>query len=1057
MLNIITFVIQETIYSKILFRTKSNKIKLNMNKKIVALLVIVLLGKSYAQETFPINGIKEKEKTTTAFKNATIHIDYRTVIEKGVLVIKDGKIISVSSGDKVPNGAVVHDLKGKHIYPSFIDLNSNYGMPEVKRAERGFGPQELSNKKGAYNWNQAVKPEVNAFEQFSPDEKSAKDYINSGFGSVLTHQMDGIVRGTSVLTLLSNTSANKAIVKEKAGAHFSFSKGSSTQDYPSSLMGSIALLRQTYLDAQWYATIKNHEEVNLSLAAFNQLQNIPQIFDVTDKLSLLRADKIGDEFGVQYIIKGNGDEYQRIHEVKQSGASIILPVNFPLPYDVSDPYEAMLVSLEDMKHWELAPTNPAVLEKNGILFSFTTTGLKEKKSFLANIKKAIEHGLSEEMALRALTFNPAQFLGVQDKLGVLKEGAFANFIITSDKLFADNTIIYQNWVGGQNNSLENYDVVDVRGEYNLNVNQDIRTLKVNGELSSPKAEISYQSMADSVNANGDVVLDPAMNRPYKVKKTQTVKVVMKRSDNQIALSYQIGDGLYSLAGVINFDSGSWDGRGTLPDGSWTTWTAIRKKKEDKKKEDKPADKDSLIVGNVTFPNMAYGFDSIPKAGTILIKGATVWTLETQGTLVTDVLVKDGKIKHIGDILDSADPKAIVIDGKGKHLTPGIIDEHSHIAISRGVNEGTQASTAEVSISDVVNSDDINIYRQLSGGVVAAQLLHGSANPIGGQSALIKLRWGKSPEEMKIENAPKFIKFALGENVKQSNWGDFNTTRFPQSRMGVEQVYYDHFIRAKEYEQEWKTYTTESKKKKNLTPPRRDLEMDVLVEILNSQRFVSCHSYVQSEINMLMHVADSMGFTLNTFTHILEGYKVADKMKAHGAGGSTFSDWWAYKYEVKDAIPHNAALMSKMGVTTAINSDDAEMARRLNQEAGKAVKYGGATEEEALKMVTLNPAKLLHLDDRMGSIKVGKDADLVLWTNHPLSIYAKADKTIIDGIIYYDAERDAELRKKIAQERTRLISKMIDAKNGGSFTQKSVSKANFVHKCSVFGHDVEEEF
>jgi hypothetical protein len=339
-----------------------------MKKKIVALLAIVLLGKAQAQETFPVNGIREKAKTTIAFKNAVIHTDYRTVIEKGVLVIKDGKIVSVSSGDKLPTGAVVYDLKGKHIYPSFIDLYSNYGMDEVKRVERGFGPQDLSNKKGAYNWNQAIKPEVNAFEQFSPNEKQATDYINHGFGSVLTHQMDGIIRGTSVFALLSNN-AHKSIIKDKAAAQYSFSKGSSTQDYPSSLMGSIALLRQTYLDAQWYATIKNHEEVNISLAAFNQLQGLPHIFEVGDKLSLLRADKIGDEFGVQYIMRGSGDEYQRIQEVKKSGASIILPLNFPLPYDVSDPYEALLVSLEDMKHWELAPTNPAVLEKNGILFS----------------------------------------------------------------------------------------------------------------------------------------------------------------------------------------------------------------------------------------------------------------------------------------------------------------------------------------------------------------------------------------------------------------------------------------------------------------------------------------------------------------------------------------------------------------------------------------------------------------------------------------------------------------------------------------------------------------
>ena len=273
--------------------------------------------------------------------------------------------------------------------------------------------------------------------------------------------------------------------------------------------------------------------------------------------------------------------------------------------------------------------------------------------------------------------------------------------------------------------------------------------------------------------------------------------------------------------------------------------------------------------------------------------------------------------------------------------------------------------------------------------------------------------------MKIDTKDGFIKFALGENVKQTNWGDFNTVRFPQTRMGVEQVYYDHFIRAKEYEASWKAYNGLSKKEKaKATAPRRDIELDALVEILNKERFISCHSYIQSEINMLMNVADSMGFTLNTFTHILEGYKVADKMAKHGAGGSTFADWWGYKYEVRDAIPFNAALMATQGVTVAINSDDAEMGRRLNQEAGKVVKYGGVSQEEALKMVTLNPAKLLHIDDKVGSIKLGKDGDVVLWSANPLSIYAVCEMTIIDGAVYYDAAQKEAQYEKMMAERSR---------------------------------------
>ncbi|GAG94729.1 unnamed protein product, partial [marine sediment metagenome] len=269
----------------------------------------------------------------------------------------------------------------------------------------------------------------------------------------------------------------------------------------------------------------------------------------------------------------------------------------------------------------------------------------------------------------------------------------------------------------------------------------------------------------------------------------------------------------------------------------------------------------------------------------------------------------------------------------------------------------------------------------------------------------------------------------GENVKQSNWGDNYKTRFPQSRMGVEQVFVDAFTRAVEYREEWEVYNKLDKKIKQKTPrPRRDLKLETLVEILESDRFITCHSYVQSEINMLMHVADQFDFRVNTFTHILEGYKVADKMFEHGAGGSTFSDWWAYKYEVKDAIPYNMVLLNEAGVVTAVNSDDAEMARRLNQEAAKAVKYGGMSEEDAWKMVTLNPARLLHLEDRMGSVKAGKDADIVLWSHNPLSIYAVAELTMVDGRIYYDLMQDSEMRQQIRKERAGLVDKMMKEKS-----------------------------
>jgi imidazolonepropionase-like amidohydrolase len=439
---------------------------------------------------------------------------------------------------------------------------------------------------------------------------------------------------------------------------------------------------------------------------------------------------------------------------------------------------------------------------------------------------------------------------------------------------------------------------------------------------------------------------------------------------------------------------------------------------------------------------------------MLIRNATVWTSDAQGKLENaDVLVKNGKIAQVGKGL--SDPTAKVIDGTGKHVTAGLIDEHSHIAAS-SINEGGQTVTSEVRIADNLNPDDINIYRQLSGGVTTSHILHGSANTIGGQTQLIKLRWGANDEDLKFAGAPGFIKFALGENVKRSSSSQGNP-RFPDSRMGVEQVLTDAFQRAKRYESSLKqaAAAAQTAKKGTVVDPfrtvRRDLELDALVEIMNRQRFITCHSYVQSEINAAMKVGDRMGFTFNTFTHILEGYKVADKMKAHGAAASTFSDWWAYKMEVEHAIPYNATIMHKVGLNVAINSDDAEMARRLNQEAAKSVKYGGMSEVDALNMVTINPAKMLHVDDKVGSIRAGKDADLVIWSDHPLSIYAKAEPTVVDGFVYFDRQKDAEMRRQITMERNRLIQKMSGEKRAGGPVVPATPSYQLLYNCGEHFH------
>jgi imidazolonepropionase-like amidohydrolase len=980
---------------------------------------------SYAQETYTVNGVKDERPGVHAFINATLHVDYQTSMENATLLIRNGEVTASGKDVSIPNGAIVHDLKGKHIYPSFIELSTNIGMPKPE-SSRSPGPQLGPKKDGAYNANDAIKAYFKAHEAFETSSSDADKMRKAGFGVVLTHSQDGLVRGTGTVVALHDGPENEIILKETASQHFSFDKGSSTQDNPSSLMGAIALIKQTYLNSQWYS--KQNEMVDISLDAFNNNKNYPQFFDVGgDKLYVLRADQLGDEFGVQYIIKGNGDEYQRLDEIKATNAQFILPVNYPEAFDVEDPFDALNVSLEDMKHWEMAPYNLKLLADKGINYSITTDGLKDASKLSAMISQSLDAGLSEEQALKALTYNPAQFVKMGDKLGSLTNGKIANFIITDGSPVKKDTKIYENWVQGNPYKYQDYTLPELSGNYTLTVGNDDYKMEVKGDLGSEKFKI--------------IVNDSTSYDMKSEISKQLISLSFKDESKEEA-------GKIRLSGWLKADGIS--GNAVMPDGSWAKWSATLNDESstDDAEEDKKEEEKKDEIGSMIYPFIAHGNSEKPKSESILIKNATVWTNEAEGVLEnTDVLLENGKISKVGQNLSASGAKEI--DGTGKHLTAGIIDEHSHIAISRGVNEGSEAVTAEVNIEDVVDSEDINIYRQLSGGVVASQLLHGSANPIGGRSAIIKLKWGYSPEEMKIAGADKFIKFALGENVKQSNWGDRNTVRYPQTRMGVEQVFEDAFTRAKEYEADWKAYNNLSKRDKaDATPPRKDLELETLVEILNSERFISCHSYVQSEINMLMKVAERHGFRINTFTHILEGYKLADKMKEHGVGGSTFSDWWAYKFEVNDAIPYNAALMHGEGVVTAINSDDAEMGRRLNQEAGKTIKYGGVPVEEALKMVTLNPAKLLHLDDRMGSIKVGKDADVVLWSDEPLSIYAKAEKTIIEGAIFFDRDKQEENLDAIQAERARLVAKMQGEKSDGKSTQKAMPKSQIIYHCET---------
>ena len=416
------------------------------------------------------------------------------------------------------------------------------------------------------------------------------------------------------------------------------------------------------------------------------------------------------------------------------------------------------------------------------------------------------------------------------------------------------------------------------------------------------------------------------------------------------------------------------------------------------------------------------------ANPIIIRNATILTV-TKGTINDgSIVIRDGKIVDVGTKI-MAPAGATVIDAMGKYVMPGIIDCHSHI-LAESINEGSVSVSSMVSVGDVLNPESIVMYRALAGGVTTANILHGSANPIGGLSAVVKLRWGKSAGELKFEGAPPGIKFALGENPKRRGSSDVSPTvttqpanlRYPATRMGVEDVIREALLDARTYQASWKDYEAKKARGEVAIPPGRDLKLEPLVEVLEGKRFVHAHCYRQDEIMMLLKVADEFGFKIRTLQHVLEGYKVADEILAHGAGASTFSDWWGYKMEAVDAIPYNAAIMVRKGIVVSINSDDAEQMRHLNIEAAKTMKYGGLNETEALSLITINPAKQLMIDKRVGSIEAGKDADLAIYDGHPLSTMSKVVKVLIDGEVYFDRDKDIEERPVLESKKKALLQK-----------------------------------
>ncbi|MDP5149977.1 amidohydrolase family protein [Rheinheimera baltica] len=988
--------------------------------KVGSALLIAFAASSQADQTSPLQGIIDKTPNLIALTGATVYTEPGKKLQNATVLISNGRISAVGTSVAVPAGYQQIDASRYTVYPGFIDPYTQYGIEAAKPAARGSyrdAPVYKNDRKGGNASNAAIHAELDWISEFKPDAKAAEALRQLGFTAAQSARFDGIFRGQAFVSALVDGLPNDVVLNARGPQFMAFSKGTSEQSYPSSLMGSIALIRQTLSDANWYNQAYGKTDVryfNAPIeynAALQGLSNINQqgaIFETTDDRSMLRAHLLLNEFNLtNATMVGSGYEYVRLDDVKAMQRKLILPLNFPAAPEVEQLSDQIDVNLADLRHWERAPANAATLAKAGVPFALTTFKLKDKKDFWPNLRKAVKHGLSEDTALAALTTVPASIAGVSDKLGKIAPGFQADLVLASGDLFADGEIV-ATWVRGKQHSIKPITPIEFAGDYQVSVAGKPFTISLTG---------------DAEKLSGSVKVD-AGDAEAKIVKLEQVKTQQQLLQFNLNLADLTGDKqIAQFSGQLldNNLTGKWQ----LMSGT-EMLTAKRQPPVSVETNDKADDSvDINMLSKITFPNRAYGLPELAKQQNVHIKNATVWTAEKEGVLQnTDVIVRNGKFDKIGKNLTT--PRGFdVIDANGMHLTPGMIDEHSHVAIEAGVNEGTDAVTSEVRIGDVLNPEDINLYRGLAGGVTTAQLLHGSANPIGGQAQVIQFRWGENAQGLKMKAAPPSIKFALGENVKQANWGDAFTERYPQTRIGVETTIRDAFVAAKEYKAKLAAYNKLTKRQREqVAAPRIDYRLEALVEILDKQRFVHTHSYVASEILMLIELADDMDFNITTFTHILEGYKTGKEMAAHGASASTFADWWGFKIEVQDAIPTNACLMAEQGVNVSINSDDAGLQRRLNQEAAKSVMYCGMDQHEALKMVTINPAMQLKIDTVTGSIKEGKQADFVLWNTHPLSVYSQAQQTWIAGTKYFDINTDKQLHQQLEAEKIALVQKVL---------------------------------
>ena len=861
----------------------------------------------------------------------------------GTIVITNGTIIAIGSGATVPPGAEVIDAEGLVAYAGFLDAATAVGAGGTGRDRVSGSPTDIDqdltrdalaatrsvNRKGIF-------PDYAVGQNLRISTEDADTWRAAGFTAIHSMPDTALLAGRSAVALLFDSAdapGTRAIVD--ADTMLAAGWRAPGDDYPRSLMGSIAHLRQTFLDAQHYRTVwdiyretdgaSRRPGYDFALEALQPVLDgaLPVVFPATRLDEIDRALSLANEFELRLVIDGGEETTKATSRLQDAAVPVLLRIDFPAKPRRNTPNlerlearagtigrevtDAMVKSAlgvdrdtrvtepagrfnERLRLWQERVGTPATLATSGLRFAITTRGQRNAGQFLANLRLAMEAGLSHDAALRALTVGPAGILGVEAQLGSLEAGKIGNIALLDGRL----------------------------GEANARV----RWVVVDG--------VPYEQVPAATDDPDD--------------------------DDQ-------------------------------PD----------------EPEAETADAEPAGDDGVPVETDASRVPATRTGGDVLIRNATVLTMAQPGMLEhTDVLVLNGLIAQIGRGLGAPD-STVVVDATGAWVMPGIIDDHSHMALDGGINEGSLSITAQVRIEDVLRGDDLTLYRAAAGGVTTANVLHGSANTIGGQRAIIQMKYGVPATALQFDDYPRGIKLALGENVTRRR------NRFPNTRMGQEAVIRRALTEAQVYQAQWDDYEAEVRQAdRRVAPPRRDLRLETLAGILSGEILVHSHGYNADELFMLLQTLEEFGVRELTLEHALEAYKIAPEIVAFGNRGafvSTFADNWAYKIEAYDAIPYNVALITEAGGRAILNSDSGERVRRLYVDAAKMVRFGGLSYRQALETITLNPAMALRIDGYVGSIEVGKRADLALFNGHPLNIYSRVFMTLVDGEVVFERPGD----------------------------------------------------